>query len=61
MEKILTDNSAGTLKVKWDGTRFALVQQDKREDKSLLPPETILLNPREMLELVQFAEEVDKC
>ena len=51
--KVLTDNASEKITVKWDGTRFAIIQKFKSSSSS----RTVILNPREMLDLVQFAYE----
>ena len=51
-EKILTDTTLETVKVRWDGERFGIVHLYKVCD---LPSHIILLNPKEMLDLVEFA------
>lgn len=48
-EKVLTDNSVGKLTVRWDGERFALIEREGSKSK------VIILNPKEMLGLIQFA------
>jgi len=59
VEKILTDNPSETITIKWDGERFILVQGKQMESTSGFAHITgytaIILNPREMLELVEFA------
>lgn len=50
-EKILTDNATELIKVRWDRERFALILYDKER----MFFKTIILNPREMLDLVEFA------
>lgn len=54
MEKIITDNSVGILRIKWDGTRFILISERKDNDMGI-PSSIIILNPREMMDIVQFA------
>ena len=49
MEKILVSTPSEVVKVKWDGTRFALVALDREKVSAV-----IVLNPKEMLELVIF-------
>ena len=51
LKKVITDNSGETITVKWDGVRFALFSK-KKNPESL---SCIILNPREMLDLVDFA------
>ena len=48
VEKVITSNSEQVLKIKWDGTRFALIELDREKSK------VIILNPKEMLEVVLF-------
>lgn len=57
MEKILTDNSSEKITVKWDGVAFALVRKRPvGTDKGTVTfTDTIILNPKEMLDLVRFA------
>ena len=52
IEKIITENSVETLIIRWDGERFALIERGGDKSK------VIILNPREMLDLVNFACEV---
>ena len=49
-EKIITDNTNERIRVVWDGERFALIRSRDNLVKAI-----IILNPREMMELVQFA------
>ena len=51
-EKIITDNAGETITIKWDGQEFALVHQLKIPDDASL--KVIVMNPREMLDLVDF-------
>lgn len=52
-EKVITDNIGETITVKWTGEVFALIRQPKiKVDEST---RIIMLNPREMLELINFA------
>lgn len=53
-EKIITDNREGIIRIKWDGTRFALVSKRKGNDLGWTTA-MIILNPREMMDIVQFA------
>ena len=50
--KILVDNTGELIRVVWDGTRFAITQQYKN---ICAPSRTIILNPREMFDLIEFA------
>ena len=50
-EKVITDNASEKITVKWDETRFTLVMQ--RNDINYR--QTITLNPKEMLDLIEFA------
>ena len=52
--KVITDNVCEKIMVKWDGVRFGLAQENRGEYDS---PKiaAIVLNPREMLEIVKFA------
>lgn len=50
-EKILTDNAGELIKVRWDRERFAIVQWYKLTGNT----HTVILNPKEMLDLVEFA------
>lgn len=59
MEKILTDNTVEKITVKWDGERFALIHKLK-DDYIDLAPFTTILNPKEMLNLVEFANKAVK-
>ncbi len=51
-ERVITDNTntGEILKVKWDGLRFTLIGERKDTE-----PSVIILNPREILELIKFA------
>ncbi len=49
--KTITDNAEERLAIKWDGERFSLVHYDRIQDKA----RAILLNPKEMIEIVNFA------
>ena len=52
-EKILTDHKGQRLSIKWDGTRFSLVEEwDARHGYGGLWP--IVLNPREAQEISEF-------
>jgi len=53
IETILTDDAGGRILARWDGERFAIVQQNSIPDDATT--KTIILNPIEMLELVKFA------
>lgn len=51
VERIITDNTEERIRIIWDGTRFILVQ-----DQESNPLQTIIiLNPREMMDIIQFA------
>ena len=52
-EQILTDNSTEILKIVWDGTRFALTAS-RRFAGIPTSRAVVLLNPREMLDLIEF-------
>lgn len=58
-ERAITDNEAEALTVAWDGERFIIRQQRKGGDELPLP-RVIILNPREMLDLVKFAVTLGK-
>ena len=60
-EKVITDNMEEKIIVKWDGNRFALVQQTGGELTNQI--KAIILSPREMMEIVQFAGNlgVEQC
>jgi len=63
MERILTNNAGEKITVTWDGERFALVHHIKDEQSMAY---AIILNPKEMLDLVEFArllaeKEVIRC
>ena len=55
MEKILTDNASEKITVKWDGERFAVASSRKQLGNRF---DIVILNPREMLELVEFASKM---
>ena len=52
-EKVITDNASEKITVKWDGERFALIKTVKWTDEPFTS--TFILNPREMLDLIDFA------
>ena len=52
-EKIITDEPEESITIRWDGVRFALVQELKTPEDTY--KKTLILNPREMMEIVQFA------
>ena len=54
VERIITDNSSEKITVRWDGNRFALISERKNNDLGV-PSSIIILNPREMLDLIEFA------
>ena len=54
-EKILTDNAGEKITVKWDGERFAMSQEKGDGWYEAKESNTIILNPREMLTLIEFA------
>lgn len=51
--KVLTDNVGELIKVTWDGERFGLT---RTRDGSV----TIILSPREMLELINFGSNLGR-
>ncbi len=51
-QKVITNNSSERLVIKWDGERFGLVCSIKGQTWGI---NAIILNPREMLELIEFA------
>jgi len=57
IERVITDNSVGTLIIWWDSERFALLERDK-----VMPDmpinKVIILNPREAKEFGNFIQEV---
>ena len=54
--KVLTDNTSEIILAKWDGERFALVYVNK----ALAGTKTIILNPKEMMKLIEFAGKLGK-
>lgn len=57
--KVITANPFETLEIKWDGERFALVHHSVvGYHNSSSKTKTIILNPREMKEIVNFVKEV---
>ena len=56
-EKILTDNAGEKLTAKWDGTRFALTQEKRDGWYEVKISNIVILNPKEMLDLVEFTKE----
>lgn len=59
MKKILTDNAAERITVDWDGERFAISQLHRGSSEKLHGFSIIILNPREMLDLVEFVGGID--
>lgn len=55
MKKVITDNSSERITVKWDGERFAIIQQKKDDKRTLAPCAVIVFNPKEMMDIIQFA------
>ena len=53
-QKVLTDNSMEKRTIKWDGTRFGLVDLDRMKNHT----HTTILNPREMLGMIEFGKEL---
>ena len=53
--KVITDNLAEKIIVRWDDERFSLIQVSRDNKPST---NVVILNPREMRELVEFA--IDK-
>ena len=62
MEKVLTDNASEKITVKWDGVAFALVRKRPvGTDKGTVTfTDTVILNPKEMADLIVFAKEASK-
>ena len=58
-EKILTDNAGEKIVVRWDGTRFTLIKMKKAVFGNKVS-DIIFLNPREMLEVVEFASSLGR-
>ncbi len=54
MQKIITNNSGEIIKIKWDDARFALIARHH----GVISERTIILNPREMDDIVEFVKEV---
>ena len=54
-ERIITDNNSEKITVKWDGERFAVVSEKGDGWYEAKESNTIILNPREMLDLIEFA------
>lgn len=55
MEKIITDNNVEIIRIRRDRTRFILIQEFKGRS---IPPAIIVLNPREMLDITEFAGDI---
>lgn len=53
-QKIITDSSEETVRIIWDGTRFIIISVGKGPNIGR-PITIIILNPREMMDIVQFA------
>lgn len=53
MEKIITDNPSEQLVVRWDGVRFAILTI-KKDGRVGYAKDCILLNPKEMTDLIKF-------
>jgi len=61
LEKVITNNASEVISIKWDGERFALTHIRKSlVEKELTVKDIIILNPREMLDLVIFAGSLGK-
>ena len=56
-EKIITDNSEEIIMLKWDGERFALCSM-RTEAGIKRTVAIIVLNPIEMMKVVQFASKL---
>ena len=50
---IITDNAEEKISVSWDGKRFAVIHE--KYPLTWSQKETIILNPKEMLDLVRFS------
>lgn len=60
MEKVITNNVGEKITVKWDGERFAITQkQTNKLGTTLLS--VIILNPREMADLVDFVNTIKEA
>ena len=53
IEKVLTDNTNEKITVKWDGERFAITRWNKDVYSA---PDTIIFNPQEMFNLMEFVK-----
>ena len=56
MEKILVDNPSEKITARWDGERFSL--SHLYTFKCVTKLHTIILSPKEMLELIEFARKL---
>jgi len=54
VEKVITSNSEQVLTIKWDGERFSLIELDREKSK------VIILNPREMMDIILFGGTLGK-
>jgi len=54
-EKILTDSACEKLTIRWDGVRFFLIHRHKFTSEQEGCMNAIILNPKEMLDLIEFA------
>ena len=57
-EYVLTDNAGETLRLIWDGERFALIAHHTPGGHSIT--NTVILNPREASELAAFINSTEK-
>jgi len=57
-KKVITDNTKETITVRWDGERFAIISLVKID--GAYRRNTIILNPKEMLDMVNFAGVLEK-
>ena len=53
--KILSTGSNEAIRIVWDGERFALIEASKESGNLEKVKQIIILNPKEMLDLIQFA------
>ncbi|KKL80592.1 hypothetical protein LCGC14_2003180 [marine sediment metagenome] len=58
MQRIITDNSEERRKIKWDGVRFALVEEHRVYTSCLWVGSSKIYSPREMDDIVEFVKEV---
>ena len=57
LEKIITDNTGEQIRIRWDRIRFTIIRTDKLSSTTFPLKKAIILNPREMKDIIEFAEQ----